>query len=57
MTPATVLLLAVLATPLVALAGLTAAGERRRSPRWDVAVVAGLFFPVTWAVWYVRDGR
>ncbi|WP_418063623.1 hypothetical protein [Pimelobacter simplex] len=58
MTPATTpLLLAVLAAPLVALALLTGAGERRRSPRWDVAIVAGAFFPVTWAVWYLRDGR
>jgi hypothetical protein len=36
---------------------LTALGERRRSRRWSVAVVAGLFFPVTWVAWYLRDER
>jgi hypothetical protein len=38
-----------------ALAWLTALGERRRGQSWPVAVVAGVFFPVTWVAWYLRD--
>lgn len=38
-----------------ALAVLTFLGQRRRDHGWASAVVAGAFFPVTWAVWYVRD--
>ena len=38
-----------------ALVWLTAIGERRRGHAWVVAVVAGVFFPVTWVVWYLRD--
>lgn len=40
---------------VLALAGLTAAGERRRGHGPGVALVAGLFFPVTWVAWYLRD--
>jgi hypothetical protein len=40
---------------VLALAGLTAVGERRRGHGTGVAVVAGLFFPVTWVAWYLRD--
>jgi hypothetical protein len=36
---------------------LTASGERRRGRGIAVTVAAGIFFPVTWAVWYVRDER
>jgi len=36
---------------------LTGLGDRRRGHRLPHAVVAGLFFPVTWAVWYVVDER
>lgn len=36
---------------------LTSVGERRRGGGWVVTVVAGVFFPLTWAVWYVRDER
>ena len=34
---------------------LTALGARRRGLTAPRAAVAGLFFPVTWTVWYVRD--
>ncbi|MDN4161968.1 hypothetical protein [Nocardioides abyssi] len=40
---------------VLALAGLTAVGERRRGHGAGVALVAGVFFPVTWVAWYVRD--
>jgi hypothetical protein len=40
--------------PLMA---FTATGERRRGHGVGVAFAAGLFFPITWAVWYVRDER
>lgn len=42
-------------TAWLTLVVLTARGERRRSRRWSVAILAGLFFPVTWVVWYLRD--
>jgi len=34
---------------------LTAQGASRRGSAALRASLAGLFFPVTWAVWYVRD--
>jgi hypothetical protein len=34
---------------------LTGLGEHRRGARTVVAVPAGLGFPLTWVVWYVRD--
>ena len=40
---------------LLALMGLTATGERRRGQGIGVALAAGLFFPITWTVWYLRD--
>lgn len=51
--------LALTAVVLVLLLGppavLTAVGARRRGNGAALSVVAGLAFPVTWAVWYVRD--
>jgi len=44
----------VLALP-VALVGLTAIGARRRGAGIAVSAVAGVCFPFTWAVWYLRD--
>jgi hypothetical protein len=44
--------LGVLWAPFALLTGL---GERRRGARTRVAVPAGLAFPLTWTVWYVRD--
>lgn len=55
MTPAaTVALLAAVAF-VVALAILTAIGERRRGGRLAVVLLAGVFFPVAWIAWYRRD--
>ncbi len=51
-----VVLMIVVAGP-VALATLTAIGERRRGGRLGVAVVAGLFFPLAWIAWYARDQK
>lgn len=54
MTP-WIVVLVLLAAGIVALAVLTALGEHRRGGRLGVAVLAGLFFPVAWMVWYSRD--
>jgi hypothetical protein len=51
----TAALAVVLAAGALALPVLTGLGAHRRGQRWPLAVVAGLAFPVTWAVWYVRD--
>jgi hypothetical protein len=40
---------------LLALAALTGVGARRRGRTRLGVVVAGAFFPLTWAVWYVSD--
>ena len=45
----------VLASSVVAMMVLTAVGARRRGSAVLRAAVAGLVFPVTWTVWYVRD--
>jgi hypothetical protein len=42
---------------LLACMGLTAVGERRRGHSIALTVAAGVFFPITWAVWYLRDER
>jgi hypothetical protein len=47
-------LLAVLAVALL-LAVLTALGAHERGQSIALSAVAGAFFPVTWAVWYMRD--
>jgi hypothetical protein len=41
----------VLLVPVV----LTAVGARRRGSGVVVAALAGLLFPASWALWYVRD--
>jgi hypothetical protein len=41
----------------LSLAVLTATGASRRGQRRSVALAAGLFFPVTWVVWYLIDER
>ena len=46
------LMLAAVVLPLPVLTGL---GAHRRGLAAPRAAVAGLFFPVTWTVWYVRD--
>lgn len=40
---------------VAAVVALTGAGARRRGAGWPVTAVSALAFPVTWAVWYVRD--
>ncbi|HXH80722.1 hypothetical protein [Nocardioides sp.] len=47
----------VMGSAVLALAALTATGERRRGHGLGVALVAGIFFPITWVAWYVRDER
>ncbi len=44
----------VLGSPL---AVLTAVGARRRGASAALAVLAGLGYPFTWVVWYLRDER
>lgn len=46
------MVLAAVTLPLPILTGL---GAHRRGLAIPPAVVAGLFFPVTWIVWYLRD--
>ena len=46
-----------LAALALALPVLTVLGGRRRGYAWPLAAVAGVGFPVTWAVWYVADDR
>ena len=57
MTPGVAAPALVLAAVLLACMGLTASGERRRGHGIAVTVAAGIFFPITWTVWYVRDER
>jgi hypothetical protein len=47
----------ILGVAVLGLMWLTAAGERQRRRGLGIAVVAGLFFPVTWTVWYLRDAH
>jgi hypothetical protein len=49
--------LVVMSAVLLPLMALTAAGQLRRRRSAAVAVTAGVFFPITWAVWYLRDER
>jgi hypothetical protein len=52
-----VLTLVVLAVALLPLAVLTALGAHQRGLGMPGAVCSGLFFPVSWLVWYVKDER
>ncbi len=45
----------VCAVIFLAMMALTIAGARRRGQHLPVAVIAGIFFPVAWTVWYLRD--
>ena len=51
----TVVLSLVLAGGSLALVILTGLGAHRRGLGGLPASLAGLFFPVTWVVWYLRD--
>ena len=57
MTPGVAATLLAVAAVLLGCMGLTASGERRRGHGIAVTVAAAIFFPVTWAVWYLRDER
>jgi hypothetical protein len=41
----------------LAAGSLTAWGARRRGQRWRLALLSGLFFPVSWVTWYMIDER
>jgi hypothetical protein len=43
------------ACTVLAAPAMTTVGARRRGQGVPAALLAGLFFPVTWAVWYLRD--
>lgn len=47
-----IVVIAVLVLPLLV---ITVRGAHRRGLPVPAAVVAGLFFPVTWTIWYFRD--
>jgi hypothetical protein len=49
--------LSLLALPVVALMALTGRGQLGRGGRVATALLAGVFFPVTWVAWYVVDRR
>ena len=36
-------------------ASLAVQGARRRGQGWGLACLSGLFFPVTWTIWYLVD--
>jgi hypothetical protein len=55
MDPEVVAVALVVGAPVVALMALTATGARRRGRGRLAALVAGLFFPLTWGIWYLRD--
>ena len=57
MTPGVAAAVLAVAAVLLGCMGLTASGERRRGQGIAAIVAAGIFFPVTWAVWYLRDER
>ena len=48
-------MLGILGAVGVPLALLTALGAHQRGLALPLAALTGLFFPVTWTVWYVRD--
>lgn len=48
---------AVIGSAYLGVAALTATGQRRRSSSRAHVVMAGLAWPVAWAVWYVQDNR
>jgi uncharacterized membrane protein len=41
----------------MAIGSLTAWGARRRGQRWRFALLSGLFFPLSWVIWYTVDER
>ena len=57
MDPVIAILALLLGAAVLGLMVLTAVGERRRGNGIGLSVVAGLFFPIAWVVWYQRDER
>ena len=55
MNPALIAVAVVMAAVILALAGLTAIGQRRRGHGVVLSLAAGLVFPIAWVVWYLRD--
>ena len=55
MDPDVVIIVLPVVLGLVALMTLTAFGAHRRGSNLPGSAVAGVFFPFTWVVWYVRD--
>ena len=55
MEPEIAVAVLLVATLLAGIMVLTATGQRRRGQRLAVAFLAGLFFPITWTAWYLRD--
>jgi hypothetical protein len=55
MTPAGIIVLLIAVASVVALASVTAIGQRRRGAGLAVVIAAGLFFPLAWIGWYTRD--
>lgn len=55
MDPNVVIIVLPVVLGLVALMTLTAIGAHRRGRGLPGSAAAGVFFPVTWAAWYVRD--
>ena len=47
----------VLGAVLLSLPVLTGLGEHRRGANAPAVLVAGLFFPITWLVWYLKDEK
>jgi hypothetical protein len=41
----------------LAAGSLAAWGARRRGQRWCFAWLSGLFFPLSWVIWYMGDER
>ncbi len=46
---------ALVACTVLAAPSMTVVGARRRGQGVPAALLAGIFFPVTWVAWYVRD--
>jgi hypothetical protein len=57
MTPLAIWMLSLAAAVWLTLGLLTALGARNRGQRWRFGWLSGLFFPLTWVIWYVVDDR
>lgn len=57
MEPSFLVVIMLMATIWTGLVGLTVIGASRRGHTRTMAVIQGLFFPLTWVTWYVHDER